>query len=126
DAGPGMTLPHFDTVVIGGGFYGCRLALKMRERGTVCLVEREPELLARASLLNQARVHHGYHYPRSILTSLRSRANYARFLDEYADCVDDSFPHYYAVAGALSKTNAAQFIRVCQRIGVPLEPAPKD
>src|SRR5438270_282709 len=27
-----MTLPHFDTVVIGGGFYGCRLALKMRER----------------------------------------------------------------------------------------------
>jgi glycine/D-amino acid oxidase-like deaminating enzyme len=119
-------MARYDTVVIGGGFYGCRLALTMRERGTVCLVEREPALLVRASLLNQARVHHGYHYPRSILTSLRSRANYARFLDEYADCIDDSFPHYYAVARTMSKTSAVQFTQFCRRIDVPLEEAPKD
>jgi glycine/D-amino acid oxidase-like deaminating enzyme len=115
----------YDTVVIGGGFYGTRLALKMRERGgRVLLVERGPRLLGRASLRNQARVHNGYHYPRSILTSLRSRLNYSRFLDDYADCVDRSFPHYYAVARGMSKITAGQFTEFCRRIGAPLTPAP--
>ena len=78
-----------DVLVIGGGFYGACLALMLRAAGKrVALVEREPVLLGRASLRNQARVHNGYHYPRSILTSLRSRMNYARFIDEYAECVD--------------------------------------
>src|SRR4051812_44592454 len=92
---------RFDAVVIGGGFYGARLALHLRQLGrTVLLLEREAALLRRASLVNQARVHGGYHYPRSILTSLRSRRNYARFHEEYRDCVVDSFAHYYAIARA--------------------------
>src|SRR5438874_12025047 len=90
----------------------------------VTLVEREPVLLGRASLHNQARVHNGYHYPRSILTSLRSRLNYARFLDEFPDCVDRSFPHYYAVARGMSKITSAQFLEFCRRIGAPLNRAP--
>src|SRR5579864_3419410 len=90
----------------------------------VLLVEREAELLARASLLNQARVHHGYHYPRSILTSLRSQKNYARFVREYRACVDQRFAHYYAIARG-SKVSAAQFVEFCRRIGAPIEPAPE-
>lgn len=93
---------------------------------SVLLVEREPVLLGRASLRNQARVHNGYHYPRSILTSLRSRMNYARFLGEYAECVDQSFPHYYAVGRGMSKITGAQFAEFCQRIGAPFVPAPED
>jgi glycine/D-amino acid oxidase-like deaminating enzyme len=112
-------------VVIGGGFYGARLALMLRAYGSnVVLVEREPMLLGRASLRNQARVHNGYHYPRSILTSLRSRMNYARFLGEYAECVERSFPHYYAVGRGMSKITAHQFATFCGRIGAPLRPAP--
>jgi glycine/D-amino acid oxidase-like deaminating enzyme len=115
----------FDAVVVGGGFYGARFALMLRARGQrVLLVERGSQLLGRASLRNQARVHNGYHYPRSILTSLRSRMNYARFLDEYADCVDRSFPHYYAVGRGMSKITAAQFVQFCQRIGAPVMQAP--
>ena len=91
---------------------------------SVLLVERETELLGRASLRNQARVHNGYHYPRSLLTSLRSRINYARFLDEYAGCVDRSFPHYYAVGRGVSKITAAQFAEFCRRIEAPVAPAP--
>src|SRR3954447_20816416 len=90
----------------------------------VVLAERGNELLARASLRNQARVHNGYHYPRSILTSLRSRLNYARFVDEYADCIDRSFPHYYAIGRRMSKITATQFAEFCRRIGAPLSPAP--
>ena len=116
----------YASVIVGGGFYGARLALALRARGgRVLLVEREPHLLGRASLRNQARVHNGYHYPRSILTSLRSRLNYARFLSEYSDCVYQSFIHYYAI-GAGSKVTADQFAEFCRRIGAPLEDAPED
>ncbi len=120
-----MTTQHYDALVIGGGFYGARLSLLLREQGrSVLLVEREPALLGRASLRNQARVHNGYHYPRSILTSLRSRQNYARFADEYAECVDRSFPHYYAIGRGASKVTASQFAQFCARIGAPLTSAP--
>jgi glycine/D-amino acid oxidase-like deaminating enzyme len=109
---------------VGGGFYGARLALVLRARGgRVLLVERESHLLGRASLRNQARVHNGYHYPRSILTSRRSRLNYARFLAEYADCVDQSFAHFYAIARG-SKVTASQFTEFCRRIDAPLAAAP--
>jgi glycine/D-amino acid oxidase-like deaminating enzyme len=120
-------MTELDAVVVGGGFYGARLALMLGELGKqVLLVEREPELLARASLRNQARVHNGYHYPRSILTSLRSRLNYARFVHDYAECVDQSFPHYYAIGRRMSKITAGQFGEFCRRIGAPLSAAPDD
>ncbi|MEP6496046.1 MAG: FAD-dependent oxidoreductase [bacterium] len=122
-----MIIPatELDTAVIGGGFYGARLALMLRSYGQrVSIIERGETILGRASLRNQARVHNGYHYPRSILTSLRSRMNYARFLDEYADCVDRSFPHYYAIGRGMSKITAGQFVAFCERIGAPLAPAP--
>jgi glycine/D-amino acid oxidase-like deaminating enzyme len=118
---------NYAAVIVGGGFYGARLALALRARGgRVLLVEREAHLLGRASLRNQARVHNGYHYPRSILTSLRSRLNYARFLDEYEDCVYDAFTHYYAIARGTSKVTATQFAEFCRRIGAPLSEAPKE
>ncbi|HEU4786924.1 MAG TPA: FAD-dependent oxidoreductase [Gemmatimonadaceae bacterium] len=122
---PDRALPY-GAVVIGGGFYGARLALQLRQRGLrVLLVEREARLLERASLRNQARVHNGYHYPRSILTSLRSRLNYARFLRDYGECVERSFPHYYAIARGMSKVTAAQFVEFCRRIEAPVTPAPE-
>jgi len=125
DCLPVLALTELDAVVVGGGFYGARLARMLGGLGKrVLLVEREPMLLARASIRNQARVHNGYHYPRSILTSLRSRLNYARFVDEYDDCIDRSFPHYYAVGRRMSKITAAQFVEFCRRIGAPLAPAP--
>lgn len=118
---------RYDSIIIGGGFYGARLALALRAEGdSVLLLEKEPGLLGRASLINQARVHQGYHYPRSILTSVRSRQNYDRFRDEYADCVFEAFDHYYAIVRSDSKTTAAQFAQFCRRIGAPAEPAPEE
>jgi glycine/D-amino acid oxidase-like deaminating enzyme len=111
-------------IVIGGGFYGARLATSQARAGnSVLLLEREPSLLTRASLNNQARVHQGYHYPRSILTAVRSRQNYERFRAEYPEAMDESFDHYYAIARD-SKTTAAQFLQFCARIGAPASPAP--
>jgi glycine/D-amino acid oxidase-like deaminating enzyme len=116
---------RYDAIVIGGGFYGARLSLALRAAGgRVLLLEREPMLLGRASLVNQARVHQGYHYPRSILTAVRSRQNYDRFREEYHEAMFESFDHYYAIARD-SKTTAAQFAQFCRRVGAPASPAPE-
>ncbi|MBL0278469.1 MAG: FAD-binding oxidoreductase [Anaeromyxobacter sp.] len=111
--------------MVGGGFFGCRIAQHLRLQGQeVLIVEQGPDLLLRASYNNQARVHQGYHYPRSLLTAIRSRANFARFIEEYPECVVDSFEKYYAVARQFSHVTAKQFRDFCRRIGAPIEPAP--
>jgi glycine/D-amino acid oxidase-like deaminating enzyme len=118
--------PDHDAIVIGGGFFGCSLALALRrELGARTLVlEAGPALMERASFVNQARVHNGYHYPRSILTGLRSRVNFPRFTREFEACVVRDFRSYYAIARRFSKVSAGQFRLFCQRIGAPLQPAP--
>ena len=99
-----MPALEVDALVIGGGFYGCALALELRRRfPRVLLVEKEAALLQRASYDDQARVHQGYHYPRSILTSLRSRVNFARFVSEYRDCVYDRFEEYYRASAVSAR-----------------------
>lgn len=121
----GMHDSGYDAVVVGGGMYGCSLALHLsRLMERVLVLEAATGVLQRASYANQARVHHGYHYPRSLLTALRSRVNFARFTGDYGECLDRSFTKYYAVAKVFSKINAAQFKTFCKRIGMPLEPAP--
>ena len=112
-------------VVIGGGFYGCMLAVHLRQAGgRVILCERHDDLLRRASHTNQARVHNGYHYPRSLLTGLRSRVNLPRFVAEFRACIDASFAKYYAIAARHSHVTARHFVNFCDRIGAPVRPAP--
>ena len=111
----------WDAIVVGGGFFGASLALHLkRELGQqVVLLERGPGLLERASYANQARVHNGYHYPRSLLTALRCRINFPRFTQDYAACIVSDFEKYYAVARTFSKVTAAQFRQFCERVGAP-------
>ncbi len=113
-----------DAVVIGGGFYGCAIALHLKRKlRSVILLEAEPELLSRASYANQARIHNGYHYPRSLHTAYRSRANFQTFVRDYADCVVRDFTKLYCVARQNSKVTARQFERFCDLIGAPWRPA---
>lgn len=119
----------FDAVVIGGGFYGCTLAIHLaRQKGLarILLVEREAALMTRASYSNQARVHNGYHYPRSFVTAHRSRVNLPRFVREWPDAVRKDFTKLYAIARRNSKVTARQFVRFCREIGASLEPADLD
>jgi glycine/D-amino acid oxidase-like deaminating enzyme len=118
-------LGQYDNVIVGGGFFGCRIAIELARQGSSVLVlERGPELMQRASYVNQARVHGGYHYPRSMLTALRSRVNLPIFSEEYADCIDSSFTKYYAIASQFSKVSHQQFQLFCERIQAPIKPAP--
>lgn len=112
-------------VIAGGGFFGLYLAEHLALRGChVELYEKSHTLMSRASYVNQARVHNGYHYPRSILTALRSRISFPRFVNEFRDCIDSDFAKYYLIAGPLGKVSASQFRLFCQRIGASCELAP--
>jgi glycine/D-amino acid oxidase-like deaminating enzyme len=118
---------RYDAVIVGGGWFGCRLAQHLRTfLRSVLVLEQGDDLLQRASYNNQARVHQGYHYPRSLLTALRSRVNFGRFIEEYPECVDGSFTKYYAVSRIFSHVTARQFRIFCERIGAPIEPAPAE
>lgn len=114
-----------DAVVIGGGFYGAAIAVYLaRQRGLkrIRLIEREPALLMRASYNNQARVHNGYHYPRSFTTAYRSRVNLPKFVRNWPEAVKQDFTKLYAIARRNSKVNAKQFERFCRSIGSAIQP----
>ena len=109
-----------DAIIIGGGFYGLSIAIYLaRVRGLkkIIVLEREPEILTRASYNNQARVHNGYHYPRSFLTGFRSQINYPRFISDYSSAIFNDFNQIYAIARKNSKVNTKQFVRFCEEIG---------
>jgi hypothetical protein len=95
------------------------------QRQNVLIVERGADILTRASYVNQARVHNGYHYPRSFLTAFRSFINFPRFCLEFRSCINDEFDKIYAIARRNSKVNALQFRKVCEKIGAPIKPAPQ-
>ena len=120
-----MTAPHHsldhDVVVIGGGFYGACLALYLKAcKLDVIILERASTLLTRASYVNQARVHNGYHYPRSIVTGARSSANFPLFNRDFGDAIVADFMKTYAIARLGSKVSANQFYQFCRRIGAPV------
>ncbi len=118
---------NYGCIIVGGGAYGCYLALKLIEispSARVLIVERENDLLLKASYNNQARIHNGYHYPRSLLTALRSRINFPRFIREFSDCVVEDFEKIYAIGTYRSKVTGDQFFQFCQRIGAEIKQAP--
>lgn len=120
-----MDIGH-DAVVIGGGFYGAVIAIYLaKHRGLtrVVLVESQPALLTRASYHNQARVHNGYHYPRSFTTAYRSQVNLPRFVRDWPQAVKLDFTKLYAIARRNSKVTGKQFQRFCREIGARIQMA---
>lgn len=110
---------HFDAVVIGGGIFGCYAAIFLAGRGArVALLEKEERLFQKASLVNQARLHGGYHYPRSLATAALSDEHKARFTAEHRQFIHFSFEKYYAIDRFGSFTDARQFERFCARLKI--------
>lgn len=114
----------YDVIIIGGGFYGCVIALFLKNYyKNILIIEGESDILLKASQNNQARIHNGYHYPRSLLTALRSHENYGHFINDFPSTVVKGNTMIYAIAKNNSKITSSQFQKFCQKIGSPLKQA---
>lgn len=112
----------FDRIIIGAGLYGLYAALYCAKQGDrVLVLERDPAPFMRATYINQARVHMGYHYPRSLSTAVKSAGYYNRFHDDFRFCIYDSFEQIYATSSQFSWTNAREFEKFCKDAGIYCE-----
>ena len=121
-----MSYFEYDVVIVGGGFFGLSLASYFAEKNRKVLVlEKDSKLMSRASLNNQARVHNGYHYPRSLLTAIRSHESYPRFIEKFKYAIVDDFEKYYAVSCFRSNITSKQFEIFCKNVDIPCNRAPE-
>ena len=115
------TGPEYDVAIIGGGFFGCALALLFRSvTKRMVLLERGTALMERASAVNQARVHSGLHYPRNFTTARRSQRDFPLFVDAFRDCIVDDFRMLYAIARQKSRVSANRFEAMFRNMGAPI------
>ncbi len=121
-----MVKRSYDRVVVGGGLFGAYSALILQKQGnTVLLIEQSSELMGRASYVNQARLHTGLHYPRSLVTARESLRYYKTFRDRFPTAVFD-FDQIYAIAKHNSKTSSQDFRSFIYRLGVDYQPVETD
>ena len=112
----------YDKVIIGAGLYGLYSAEYCGRKGQKILVlECETEPFKRATYINQARVHMGYHYPRSISTAMKSAGYFERFNNEYSFCINGIFEQIYATSRTFSYTSALEFKKFCDDANIPCE-----
>lgn len=117
-----MIAEQFDKVIIGAGLYGLYSALFCCERGQkVVVLECDPAPFKRATFINQARVHQGYHYPRSISTAMKSAGYFARFNRDYDFCINREFDQIYATSSMYSWSDGKQFKDFCRAANIPCE-----
>ncbi len=117
----------YDRIIIGAGLYGLYSAVYCAKKGDKVLVlEMDDAPFKRATYINQARVHMGYHYPRSISTALKSKNNFDRFCIDYPESVKDDFTKIYATSKNFSWTNKEQFEKFCSDSGILCETISND
>lgn len=116
---------NYDKIILGAGLYGLYAAVRCGARGErVLVLEREAAPFQRATYINQARVHMGYHYPRSYSTAVKSARYFERFHEEFSFCERTDFEQIYATGAHFSWTNAVEFERFCTAAGILCEPVP--
>ncbi len=113
---------EYDKIIIGAGIYGLYSALfcaKNNER--VLVIEKDSESFKRATYINQARVHMGYHYPRSYSTAIKSAGYFNRFNKDYEFAILSEFDQIYATSKNFSWTDAKQFKKFCNNANIMCE-----
>lgn len=85
------------------------------------LVEAGDALMDRASRVNQARIHTGFHYPRSALTAVKSMMLHQKFIEHFSEAVVGDVRMLYAIARSHSRISAKRFFRMFRDLGAAIE-----
>jgi hypothetical protein len=103
--------------VIGGGVFGTTAAVDLAHAGAqVDLYEARSDILLGATARCQARLHRGYHYPRSDATATTARDGAMEFEARYPQAIRRSVHHYVVAAG--SKVTPQEYLSFCDRLGL--------
>lgn len=116
----------YDYLIVGGGIFGVYAGIYLAKKGRkVLLIEKESELLKKASIINQARLHAGYHYPRSIATARIADEYKERFIEDHKNFINFKFVKYYGIEKYGSLTTGSQFKRFCDFLNIKAEKVTK-
>lgn len=86
-----------DIAIIGAGWYGCHIALALKELGhSVTLYERNSSIFSQSSGKFGIRLHAGPHYPRSMATRISCRNGADEFKKHYPELIIE---HDYSIYG---------------------------
>jgi hypothetical protein len=101
--------------VLGGGWYGCHIALTLLAHGhKVELHEITDTIFAGASGGIPARLHLGFHYPRSRMTRAACLSHASEFMDNYGFLTRGIPVNLYAIAEGHSLVDFDQYVRTLQ------------
>ena len=116
-----MINEQYDCVILGLGTYGLYCANKLAKLDPskkILILEKDSQAFQRASYVNQARVHNGYHYPRSLSTALKSAKYYQRFIKDYDFAINSKFEKIYAISSDFSYASGENFKDFCNNANI--------
>jgi hypothetical protein len=108
--------------VAGAGIYGATVAIRLAEQGHSVQLFDPLGIMRAASVINQYRVHRGYHYPRSPETIQETQEARVEFMQEFPAAIVRNSHHYYAIPKEGSRTPPDLYERVMAEHGLPLKP----
>lgn len=119
---------EYDYVILGAGIFGLYAAsiLGRNKEAQIAIIEKDKKVFSRASKINQARVHNGYHYPRSVETASKAACYYERFKSEFEFAINGKFKKIYAISSDYSRVNSQEFHDFCKNIKIPAKKIDKD
>ena len=122
-------MSYYNRIIIGSGMYGLYAAgesLRRNRNLKILVIDIDEAPFMRGSYINQARLHNGYHYPRSYSTASKSAHYFQRFYNDFKECINDEFEQIYAVATDYSWTNGEQFQDFSDKLGVVCDEIKKE
>lgn len=83
--------------IVGAGWVGCHLAYQLRDEHDLWLVDREAKPFSGTSMVNQNRLHLGYHYARNHATRELCLSTFEEFMKDYGFLTYEVEDNLYAV-----------------------------
>ena len=108
--------------VAGAGIYGTSIAIGLAEQGHDVHLFDPLGILQAASVINQFRIHSGYHYPRSAETITEILESREEFMQAFAPAIVRNSRHYYAIPHEGSQTPPALFEKVMAEFNLVCRP----
>ena len=99
--------------IIGAGWYGCHLGIKLKKKGyQVTIFEKNKKIFLGSSGFNQFRLHCGFHYPRSDSTIKEIKRNFLKLKKEYKNFIFFPKKNIYCIANKKSLIDFNTYLNI--------------